>query len=58
MTGSGPVAVLGAEAEAATVTGAEDQYGSVGESINSLAGSTLAPLVGDAPLSRMRKRVP
>jgi hypothetical protein len=58
MAGTGPVAVPGAEAEAATDTGAGDQYCSMTRPSNLLAGSTLAPLVGDAPLSRMRKRVP
>jgi hypothetical protein len=55
MAGTGPVAVPGV---AATDTGAGDQYDFKGGYINLLAVSTLAPLVGDAPLSRMRKRVP
>ena len=58
MAGTGPVAVPGVEAGAATDTGARDQYDTISEHIDLLAGSTLAPLVGDAPLSRMRNRVP
>ena len=58
MAGTGPVAVPGVEAGAATDTGAKDQCHPITQSSDLLAGSTLAPLVGDAPLSRMRNRVP
>lgn len=60
IAGAGPVAagpVPGAEA-GATETGAGYQYSNRQQRGDVLAGSALAPLVGEAPLSRIRNLVP
>jgi len=59
IAGTGPVAVPVTGVEAgATETGARYQYSPINVRNDLLAGSALAPLESEAPLSRIRNRVP